>query len=99
MTNYAKAPGALTKAQRAELDDLNQTRWWERAACLGERPQRFFIGGPVPADLKAMCAGCPVLRSCLRDAELLPASGTRGGLTARERKSRTNRVGPYGWQS
>lgn len=74
-------------------------RWVARAACRGGETRLFF---PDPDDrecgaaAKAICATCPVLRSCRAWAMAHPAErGIWGGLTEAERRDarRRNRDG------
>lgn len=67
--------------------------WRSRAACLGEDPELFFPvveEGPLcaaqVAAAKAVCARCPVRRTCLEDATERLSHGIAGGLTAEERR-------------
>lgn len=87
----------LTADEHAEFIRLNNTRWWEQRACIGA-PVEWFI---VPRDAdrlsstyrdeqeapaKALCAVCPVVVPCRRDAELTgDTEAIRGGMTYRER--------------
>lgn len=84
-------------------------RWWLRAACGPGDADLFF---PEPGSLsrtewrrreqaaKAVCAACPVRRSCLEEALLKPEEfGVWGGLTADERartlvEAATHQAGP-----
>jgi len=71
---------------------LDQSRWWESAACVGA-PFRIFDtdeGRGSKAQARAICAGCPVRSECRQDADLLPDPSFRAGYTAKER-SRQNR--------
>jgi WhiB family redox-sensing transcriptional regulator len=66
----------------------------QRPACLEHDPELFFSTGTVQqARAKAICAGCPRLRTC-RDEAMATTSGGKpwgefgvwGGLTAQERR-------------
>ncbi len=86
----------LTDEEHAELIRLNNSRWFDRAACLGA-PFAWFdtprdaarlsatYRAKQEANAKALCATCPVIHPCRRDAELLKDPSIRGGMTRRER--------------
>lgn len=94
----ARAVSEMTPEDRLELTRLNNTRWWERAACIGAPFEWFDTPRDVArlspkyrakqeAQAKAVCATCPVIDPCRRDAELLKDPSIRGGMTARERSN------------
>lgn len=95
MTGY-RAVTEMTPEHRVELTRLNNTRWWERSACIGA-PFEWFdtprdaarlsatYWAKQEANAKALCATCPVIDPCRRDAELLADPSIRGGMTRRER--------------
>lgn len=66
--------------------------WVERAACRDADPETFFppSGGTDDereAAAKRLCAGCPVVEDCLREALFNGEStGIWGGLNVRERR-------------
>lgn len=92
----ARAVTEMTADDRLELQRLNQTRWWEQSACVGA-PFEWFdtprdaarlsatYRAKQEANAKALCATCPVIDPCRRDAELLKDPSIRGGMTRRER--------------
>lgn len=55
-------------------------RWWEKAACSGEDPERFFppnkkgvkskkfLEDDLPDVIYEFCNKCPVEKDCLKDA-------------------------------
>jgi WhiB family redox-sensing transcriptional regulator len=68
--------------------------WQDDAACLGIDPEMFFTdGGPVPAQVRAICDGCNVRRECLdfamdvegQDLGHRHRAGIFGGLSGKER--------------
>lgn len=73
--------------------------WWDRAACLGVGPGRYFpeVGGNRSIDhIDAIrrCQTCPVKTECLYHAMTVPEiHGIWGGLTADQRKA-LRRQGP-----
>jgi hypothetical protein len=77
--------------------------WRARAACRsGVDPETFFPtaeGGPAyeaqVAVAKAVCAGCPVSRDCLREALVRLPYGIAGGLTPEERRRLARRARPH----
>jgi len=71
----------------------NLAEWWSLAACQSADPDLFFpisAPGPAPAQVaraKAVCAGCPVQRDCLRYALAAdPLQGVWGGMSEEERR-------------
>lgn len=89
------------------------TRAWERwAVCAAEDPEIFYpplngVGrrpvkadpdAPVWARAKQLCAGCPVVTSCLEAVEQVeadeptPPEGFRAGLTPGEREVRRQEI-------
>jgi WhiB family redox-sensing transcriptional regulator len=62
--------------------------WHADAACSGADPDLFFpVKGSSPTRAKAVCAGCPVVSPCLRDALGRDQQhGVWGGTTADERR-------------
>lgn len=76
---------------------VRDTQWWDRAACRGEDPELFFSAKRADiAQVRRLCAACPVAVACLRDAfrtegpyrnyePQLKYFGVRGGLKALER--------------
>ncbi|MFJ7306079.1 WhiB family transcriptional regulator [Streptomyces sp. NPDC099088] len=77
---------------RADTDD-----WQARAACASPlvSPEIFFPPAwPAPRDwarqAKAVCAGCPVMRQCLRAALMQEEkAGVWGGMRPLERRALT----------
>lgn len=80
--------------------------WRELAACLGRPLEDFFHGGRASAELRALCAGCPVRRDCfddvMRSERGIPETHRAGfcaGLSAVERhqiEHRKERPGFFG---
>jgi WhiB family transcriptional regulator, redox-sensing transcriptional regulator len=92
--------GARTQRLRRVLGGLGFTapadsRWRERAACVGVDPELFYPVGTGEQLLvqveaaKRVCAGCPVRRECLADVMGSEDPGQRwgicGGLSPAER--------------
>jgi len=69
------------------MDMADATAWMGRGLCGETDPEAFFADGPAePA--KAVCAGCPVRRTCLAYALTEEIGwGVWGGLTADEREA------------
>jgi WhiB family redox-sensing transcriptional regulator len=74
--------------------------WRERAECLTRDPEEFFA---MPSDVlqiaaaKAVCAGCPVRRNCLRLAFSPGAGeGVYGGADETDRRRAQRRVSRAG---
>lgn len=75
--------------------------WQGDAACRDADPERFYILGPMPADVRAICNSCPVQRQCLDfamrvegdEASTARRFGVWGGTTAIERA----RLARNGW--
>ena len=80
--------------------------WRDDARCVGTDPEMWFPVAPPgrPAgglsreieELRAFCAGCPVIAPCLEEALRRDEHGLWGGLTEAERKDirgRKARVG------
>ena len=64
--------------------------WWERAACKGQDPERFFgqAGGSVPPVIARFCARCPVRFDCMAEGVRQGDWDTvRGGMSARKRRN------------
>ena len=69
-----------------------QDRWWERGACRGLDPGRWFPEDDDPPEVwleaKSICASCPVLRECLYESILVGyRHGIWGGI-GRDRRLR-----------
>lgn len=86
-TAYAPPPGP-EDAPGLDADD-----WRRRAACRGEDPEQFFpvsSAGPALAqiaEVKNICARCPVRAACLRFALVTGQDyGIWGGLTEEKRR-------------
>jgi hypothetical protein len=59
--------------------------WHERAACRGDlSPVMIEDSGPIPADVAARCASCPVLQECAAWAFSSRATGLYAGSRFRE---------------
>jgi WhiB family redox-sensing transcriptional regulator len=57
------------------------TRWWEKAACIGQPLELFFPdGGWMTAEAKKLCGSCPVQSECLKDALAFETPTTRSGI-------------------
>lgn len=88
-------PADLCRGCRTRDEDTSSKAWVSQAACSDEDSKQFFpLGESSPFDLemirdaKAVCARCPVVEECLRDAlagGAHTAYGVWGGLTERER--------------
>lgn len=90
------ATAHLSADAKLELVRLNNTRWFDQAACVGA-PFEWFdvprdaarrsvkVRAEQEAQAKAICARCPVVEPCRRDAEILHDPSIRGGMTRRER--------------
>lgn len=79
------SPGAAGPVLGAE------SRWWHRAACLGEDSSLFFADpddSPLMiAQAKALCAVCAVRIQCLDEAlATADTHSVRGGMTWPERR-------------
>jgi len=63
-------------------------RWQEEAVCASADPEQWFPGKGGSARLaRAVCAGCPVSRSCLASALLFAEDGIWAGTTPIHRRS------------
>lgn len=74
--------------------DRGERDWRTRAACLAEDPELFFAIGTGPdalaqiEDAKAVCAGCPVVGTCLAWAlDTRQDDGVWGATTGDERRA------------
>lgn len=68
--------------------DVANTRWMDRANCLGADPELFFPQrGASTEQAKEVCRGCVVQQACL-DYALLRSEkyGIWGGLSERQRR-------------
>ena len=79
--------------------------WWSGGACLASEPELFFPisdAGPSRSQVaraKAVCAACPVRRSCLEYAVARGhLTGVWGGTTEEERQA-LRRPGPRSAQA
>lgn len=82
--------------EHVQQERLHQETWQERAACKGPHAAVFFPPSqPERRDdreereerAKAICRGCPVMRSCLEYAiAIREPHGIWGGLNENERK-------------
>ena len=75
-----------TRAPGKSLLPVNDMRWQEHAACVGEDGELFFPlkGGDVGPAMR-VCTGCPVRAECLEYALGWGAAGVWGGTTEDER--------------
>ncbi len=80
--------GALSRTQEQALRVARESEWEQSAACASVDPEEWFPdkGGSTRAAV-AICAGCPVRRSCLATALLLTEVGVWAGTTAVQRRS------------
>lgn len=70
---------------------MTDTHHWRELAACKQRPDVNFFphAGELPTEAKAVCAVCPVVAPCLKDALKDPIHqdhGIRGGKTVRERQ-------------
>ncbi|MGH3927892.1 MAG: WhiB family transcriptional regulator, partial [Pseudonocardiaceae bacterium] len=79
--------------ERIASDVDRETSWRNKAACLGQDPERFFplgvtgLASDQIRQAKAVCAGCEVRAACLRWAlETNQDAGIWGGLSEDERR-------------
>lgn len=81
------------------IDQTSQFRWQDHAACLGTYDERFFPErGASNSEVKAICAGCPVIDECLEHALTKPERfGIWGGTSERERQKIRKRRQKEGW--
>ena len=74
-----------------------QTTQYKGANCLGMDTDMFFPSvNEEPARvhaLRAICAGCPVIAACRKDADETGDEGFRAGTTYRERRAVKIRAG------
>lgn len=74
--------------------------WWDQAACAGMGVELFFpTDGTGLAAAQAICARCPVARTCLEEALTMPDTedfGVRGGMSERERRRMRATLRPPG---
>lgn len=96
----------LNAEQTAAKHQLDQTRWWESAACAGapfalfDAPDNNDASRLSKADrlrfakAAAICASCPVLTECRADADLMPDPSFRAGYPAgvRRQQNRAKRT-------
>lgn len=85
----------------AERTTDRSHEWQDDAACLGIDPEMFFTdGGPVPAQILAICNGCTVRTECLDFAMDIEGEhvghrhrqGVFGGLSGLERSRLARRM-------
>lgn len=79
--------------ERSASDVGRQMGWRNKAACLGQEPERFFPLGVTGSasdqirQAKAVCAGCEVRAACLHWAlDTNQDAGIWGGLCEDERR-------------
>ena len=79
----------LNAGQRRQLRAAMQPGWRGNAPCASADPDAWFPdkGQPAVPQVLAICAGCPVRRSCLASALLHGERGVWAGTTAAERGS------------
>ena len=76
--------GAPERALRASIE----YRWQDGAVCASADPEQWFPdkGGSVRL-ARAVCASCPVRRSCLASALLFAEDGIWAGTTPKHRRA------------
>ena len=62
-------------------------RWQDEASCRGLHPDLFYPerGHPIKPEIKALCADCPVQKSCLEHGLHHEKHGFWGGMTEDQR--------------
>lgn len=89
--------GGLTPDQLLkELFELSHRPWVKHAACHNTNVDLFM--SQVPDDVeraKSVCEVCPVRMECLSEAVSKLDTGTRGGMSERERASALTHLRRY----
>ena len=82
--------GRPERALRASIRD----RWQEEAVCASTDPEQWFPSkGGSPRLACAVCAGCPVRRSCLASALLFAEDGIWAGTAPTHRRAAFRSIG------
>jgi hypothetical protein len=82
--------GGPERALRASITH----RWQEEAVCASADPEQWFPGkGGSPRLAQAVCAGCPVRRSCLASALLFAEDGIWAGTSPVHRRAAYRAIG------
>ena len=97
MLENTAAPGpaeSLSPAVLAEAAPDTRRRWSTDALCAASDPEIFFPpGDSLASDARAICARCPVHRSCLAYAVTAGEPfGIWGGLDPQERRALRRRL-------
>src|SRR3954447_8911964 len=76
--------GQPERALRASITP----RWQDEAVCASTDPEQWFPDkGGSPRLARAVCASCPVRRSCLASALLFAEDGIWAGTTPKQRRA------------
>ena len=83
----------MGRAERALRVSITP-RWQEEAVCASTDPEQWFPSkGGSPRLACAVCAGCPVRRSCLASALLFAEDGIWAGTSPTHRRAAYRTIG------
>jgi hypothetical protein len=87
-------PAVLKGGPERTLRASITPRWQEEAVCASTDPEQWFPGkGESPRLAQAVCASCPVRRSCLASALLFAEDGIWAGTAPTHRRAAYRVVG------
>src|SRR3954451_10858924 len=87
-------PAFLQGRSERTLRDSIRHRWQDEAVCASTDPEQWFPGkGGSPRLARAVCAGCPVRRSCLASALLFAEDGIWAGTAPMHRRAAYRAIG------
>ena len=87
-------PAVLTRGPERALRASIEYGWQDDAVCASADPEQWFPGKGGSVRLaRAVCASCPVRRSCLASALLFAEDGIWAGTTPKHRRAGYRAIG------